>query len=95
MMLSSSPISYSDIWTTGVSGWIHTSYDTSYIPNGLDWIDQEDFGKHMKVAALSVLRLSTDVDESQPIDPLLSFIPLGIAFLLALVISLILIRRKT
>lgn len=94
-MLSSSPISYSDIWTTGVSGWIHTSYDTSYIPNGLDWIDQEDFGKHMKVAALSVLRLSTDVDESQPINPLLSFIPLGIAFLLALVISLILIRRKT
>lgn len=94
-MLSSYPISYSSIWTTGASGWIHTSYDTSYMPNGFDWIDREDLGKHMKVAALSVFRLSTDVDESQPIDPLLLLIPLGIAFLIALAISLMLIRRRT
>lgn len=58
-MLGSSPLLYSDQWNKGTPGWIHTAYDNSTSTETLNWIETEDLGNHIKVAALAVIRVST------------------------------------
>jgi hypothetical protein len=56
-MLDSYPLFYSEKWgSPGTPGWIHTSYDNSTSTSTLDWVESDDLGDHIRVAALGVMR---------------------------------------
>ena len=57
-MIISYPLFYSDTWRRGEPGWIHTSYDNSTSTQTLSWLEADDLEEHVKVAALSVVRIS-------------------------------------
>ena len=61
IMISSYPLFISDIWAEGGGkpGWIHTPYDNSTSTTALNWVDQGRLEKHIQVAALSVLRVTS------------------------------------
>jgi hypothetical protein len=42
----------------GTPGWIHTPYDNSTSTTTLDWVETADLGNHVKVAALSISRIT-------------------------------------
>jgi len=56
-MIISYPLLYSDKWTIGKPGWIHTSYDNSTSTQTLNWVEPSKLQNHIKVAALSVMRI--------------------------------------
>lgn len=58
VMLISHPLFYNDKWNMGTPGWIHTSYDNSTSTGTLNWIEAEDLEKHIKIAALTTMRVS-------------------------------------
>jgi hypothetical protein len=58
IMISSSPILYSDWWSQGKLGWLHTSYDNSTSTQTLGWVELDDLRDHIRVAALTVMRIS-------------------------------------
>lgn len=57
-LIISFPLLYSDMWTMGAPGWIHTSYDNSTSTMTFNWVEIEDLENHVKVAALSITRIS-------------------------------------
>jgi len=57
-MIISYPLFYSDNWRRGKPGWIHTSYDNSSSTQTLNWLEAASLEDHIKVAALSVVRIS-------------------------------------
>ena len=57
-MLDSFPMVYGDKWTMGTPGWIHTSYDNSTSTATLNWVEIDDLENHIKVAALTIVRIS-------------------------------------
>ena len=57
-MLISYPLFYVDNWRRGKPGWIHTSYDNSASTQTLNWLEAASLEEHIKVAALSVMRIS-------------------------------------
>ena len=57
-MIISYPLFYSDAWRRGEPGWIHTLYDNSTSTQTLNWLEVDDLEAHVKVAALSVVRIS-------------------------------------
>lgn len=57
-MLDSYPLFYSDLWNMGTPGWIHTAYDNSTSTSTLNWVERTDLGNHIKVAALTLMRVS-------------------------------------
>jgi hypothetical protein len=67
-MLDSYPLFYSDLWSMGVPGWIHTSYDNSTSTTTLDWVEVPNLGNHIKVAALTAIRISPNVTVGKPGD---------------------------
>lgn len=42
-------------------GWIHTSYDNSTSTETLNWVETDDLENHIKVAALTTIRISPNV----------------------------------
>lgn len=58
VMISSFPLLYRDQWSTGTPGWIHASYDNSTSTYTLNWVEPQDFESHIKVAALTLVRVS-------------------------------------
>jgi len=44
----------------GTPGWIHTAYDNSTSTETFSWIEPEDLEAHIKVAALTIMRVSPD-----------------------------------
>jgi len=56
-LLDSYPLFYSNKWDMGTPGWIHTSYDNSTSTTTLNWVEADDLGNHIRVAALSVMRI--------------------------------------
>ncbi len=72
-LLISFPLFYRDKWSTGTPGWIHTSYDNSTSTDVLNWVEADDLENHIKVAALTVMRispsfLSTDLNKDGTVD---------------------------
>jgi len=61
-MLISYPLVYRDMWDIGMPGWIHTSYDNSTSTETLDWVEVDDLEDHIKVAALTVMRVNPQVE---------------------------------
>lgn len=57
--VGASPIFYQERWTTGLSGYAHTSYDNSTSTVTLDWVEIDDLEAHIKVTALSLMRIIT------------------------------------
>jgi hypothetical protein len=57
-ILASEPLTYQNQWSTGTAGWIHTSYDNSSSTATLNWVEVNDLENHIKVAVLSILRVS-------------------------------------
>jgi len=60
-MLDSYPLFYNDLWNMGKPGWIHTGYDNSTSTGTLNWVEVSDLQNHIKVAALSIMRVSPNV----------------------------------
>jgi Zn-dependent M28 family amino/carboxypeptidase len=79
-MLDSYPLFYNDLWNMDAPGWIHTSYDNSTSTSTLNWVEKDDLGNHIRVAALSVMRSSPNVVPEFPPD---------IAFVLLMSVTLI------
>jgi hypothetical protein len=66
-MLCSHPLFYSDLWSRGTAGWIHTAYDNSTSTETLNWVETEDLENHIKVALLTLIRASPNlIPEFQP-----------------------------
>ncbi len=42
----------------GKPGWIHTSYDNSTSTQTVDWVNASRLGDHIRIAALTILRIS-------------------------------------
>jgi len=57
-MLFSYPLYYGDKFSRGTPGWIHTDYDNSTSTQTLSWVEPKNLEDHIKVAALSVMRIS-------------------------------------
>lgn len=57
ILLISYPLLYNEKWTTGILGWIHTSYDNSTSTSTLGWVEATDLENHIRVAALSLMRI--------------------------------------
>jgi len=64
-MLDSYPMVYGDKWTMGTPGWIHTSYDNSTSTATLDWVEIDDLENQIKVAALTIVRISPNYGENE------------------------------
>jgi len=62
-MIISYPLLYSDNWRRGTPGWIHTSYDNSSSTETLNWLEAASLEDHIKVAALSVVRISPSSEQ--------------------------------
>ena len=58
ILLISFPLLYQEYWTLGQAGWIHTSYDNSTSTGSLNWVTVENLETHIKIAALTVVRLA-------------------------------------
>ena len=58
ILLISEPVMYSRLWAMGKPGWIHTSYDNSTSTQTLDWVNASRLGDHIRIAALTILRIS-------------------------------------
>lgn len=72
-LLIAYPLLYSDLWNMGTPGWIHTSYDNSTSTEALSWVEVEDLESHIRVAALTIMRISNvsplgDVNEDLCVD---------------------------
>lgn len=59
VLLISFPIIYSDLWNMGQAGWIHTNFDNSTSTVTLNWIETADLENHVKIGALTLLRVSS------------------------------------
>jgi len=57
ILFESFPLLYSDKWDIGTPGWIHTSYDNSTSTTTLKWVEADDLGNQIKIAALSTMRI--------------------------------------
>ena len=57
ILLISYPLLYNDKWSMGTPGWIHTSYDYSTSTTTMNWVEATDLENHLKVAALSIMRI--------------------------------------
>jgi hypothetical protein len=68
-MLASYPILYSDKWSTGTPGWIHTSNDNSTSTQTLSWVEADDLENHIKVSLLTTIRLSPDTARAGNLIP--------------------------
>jgi hypothetical protein len=73
IMLISHPLAYRELWNIGMPGWIHTSYDNSTSTETLDWVEVDDLEEHIKVAALTIMRVSpmflrTDLNEDETVN---------------------------
>jgi hypothetical protein len=55
--VGSSPIFYQERWTTGLSGYAHTSYDNSTSTATLNWVEVTDLDNQIKIVALSLMRI--------------------------------------
>jgi len=62
-MLDSYPLFYSNLWDMSEAGWIHSSYDNSTSTTTLNWVEVEDLENHIKVAALTIVRISPDTGQ--------------------------------
>lgn len=60
-MMISFPLQYSNVWDMGASGWIHTSYDNSTSTGTLSWVETDALEEQIKVAALTIMRVSSPV----------------------------------
>jgi hypothetical protein len=60
-MLCSYPLFYSDLWYRGTPGWIHTTYDNSTSTETLNWVELDDLENHVKVALLTLIRVSPNL----------------------------------
>jgi len=58
VMLVSFPTLYRDEWSIGAPGWIHTSFDNSTSTETLNWVEVDDLENHIKVAALTIMRIT-------------------------------------
>jgi hypothetical protein len=85
-MLCSYPLFYNDLWNMGTPGWIHTAYDNSTSTGTLSWVEVEGLQNHIKVAALSIMRVSPNLIPEFP-----SFT--AIAFLLVIVLLICILAR--
>jgi len=77
-MIISYPLLYDDEWKRGNPGWIHTSYDNSTSTQILGWVEPSNLEQHIKVAALSILRVSPSSQELGSPFPFL-WLVLGVA----------------
>ncbi len=63
-MLISYPLSYRDLWNMGSPGWIHTTYDNSTSTQTMNWVEADDLEIHLKVAALTIVRVSPPISKT-------------------------------
>lgn len=88
VMLDSYPLLYSDLWNIGEPGWIHTAYDNSTSTNApLFWVEVDDLGDHIKVAALAIMRISPNLIPEFPSN-------ITLALLIAITFFVCILARK-
>jgi hypothetical protein len=66
----------------GTPGWIHTAYDNSTTSG---WIEVSDLENHIKVAALSIMRVSSNVIPEFPSITVIAFLIVIVLLICALV----------
>jgi hypothetical protein len=71
-MIISYPVLPTEKFSTGNPGWIHTSYDNSTSTATLNWVETSDLTNHVKVAALSISRITAsligDINSDDVVD---------------------------
>ena len=98
-MLISSPLFFSDKWSLGAAGWIHTSYDNSTSTHTLNWLEIDDLEAHVEVAALTIVRVSPSsqgVTESFPYTLLGAGVAVAVTVVIIVVIAyFVRVRRRS
>jgi Peptidase family M28 len=89
IMLSSSPLFYSDYWSLGVAGLAHTAYDNSTSTATLDWVSADVLEAHVRVAALSVMRTLAAL-----YDPFFFDVSVGFGIGAVVFVVIVLIERQ-
>jgi hypothetical protein len=71
-MIISYPLTPTEEFSTGDPGWIHTSYDNSTSTTTLNWVETDDLANHVRVAALSISRITAtligDINDDYVVD---------------------------
>jgi hypothetical protein len=57
------PLIYSSQWIDGEPGWIHTAWDNSTSTANLNWVEIIDLLNHIKIVALTTMRVSPNAPE--------------------------------
>lgn len=60
-LIISSPLLPNEKISTGDPGWVQTSYDNFISTTTLNWIEPEDLGNPVKVAALSISQIAAPI----------------------------------
>jgi hypothetical protein len=76
-MFISYPLTWRDMWNMGTPGWIHTCYDNSTSTTTLNWVEADDLEDHLKVAALSLMRIVTKIGD---LGSLVDYVPTFLIF---------------
>jgi len=58
------PVKSSIMVSSSIDPWTHTSYDNSTSTKTLGWVQPDDLQNHIRVAALSILRISASSDST-------------------------------
>jgi hypothetical protein len=87
-MIISYPLLYSNLWDMGVAGWIHTSYDNSTSTQTMQWVKADGLQNHLKVVALSVVRV-----QAGTIAELTSYIALASIIVAAPILAFFIVRK--
>jgi hypothetical protein len=87
-MIISYPLIYSDLWSMGSAGWIHTVYDNSTSTNTLGWVRPGNLEDQLRVAALSVIRISTATSAD-----FLPYVLLGLVVVIVPISALLIVRK--
>lgn len=88
-MLCSYPLFYSDLWSMGEAGWIHTAYDNSTSTATLNWVEVNDLENHIKVGALGIMRVSPNVVPEFPSSIIL------VTFMTVTILVCVILRKKS
>lgn len=84
IMLSGYPLFYNEFSQSGSPGWIHTEYDNSTSTVTLGWVKPDKLGEHLRVAALSAMRVISSAYSSFGLELTVISIMAGIAIAVAI-----------
>jgi len=95
VMIYSNPEVYSHKWNMGTPGWVHTSYDNSTSTQTFGWVTEDNLEDHVKVAALSIMRISAGTITGTDFTPIVIGVAVTVVFVASISAFLVVRMRRS